>query len=176
MTQRKDPSRTSYRAVNKINVDDEKLLHWYVTQGRSIEEIAKVENISRHALYRRARELGVTRTNSQSHRGLQVGPRNPMWRGGRTTHRGYVKVRVGGRQVFEHRVVAESLLGRPLTAQEVVHHKNHNKSDNRAENLLVTNQSDHARDHMTQDRLRHMAESARRKRRIAALRALGVEA
>ena len=39
--------------------------------------------------------------------------------------------------VLEHILVAEEMLGRPLTASEEVHHKNRDKLDNRPENLQI---------------------------------------
>jgi hypothetical protein len=37
---------------------------------------------------------------------------------------GYRKVRRGGKAVFEHRIIMEEMLGRPLLRKEEVHHKN----------------------------------------------------
>lgn len=64
------------------------------------------------------------------------GEANGNWRGGKTYHRkGYVAVRIDGKYKFQHVIIMEEALGRPLEAGENVHHKNGNRSDNRPENL-----------------------------------------
>ncbi len=48
----------------------------------------------------------------------------------------------------EHRVIMEQILGRSLGRNEVVHHKNGDRRDNRVENLEVMSLSEHSRNHM----------------------------
>lgn len=49
--------------------------------------------------------------------------------------------------VYEHRVIAEQIVGRSLQKDEIVHHKNGKRWDNRSENLEVMNKHDHAKLH-----------------------------
>ncbi len=60
-----------------------------------------------------------------------------MWGNG---YRGY---RHKGRNLPEHRVIAEKVLGRALKPNECVHHINMDKSDNRKCNLLICDRKYH---------------------------------
>lgn len=49
--------------------------------------------------------------------------------------------------VLLHRLIIENNLNRLLNTNEIVHHKNHNKKDNRIENLEVMSKEEHCQLH-----------------------------
>jgi hypothetical protein len=70
-----------------------------------------------------------------------------MWKCGSYLHEGYKNILVNGEYRKEHDVVMESEIGRRLTKDEVVHHINGNKLDNRIENLKLMTKSTHISHH-----------------------------
>lgn len=74
------------------------------------------------------------------------GPLNPNWKGGRSHNQGrpliyapdHPRAKMGnGRHVYEHLLIAELALGRPLPLGVEVHHVNEDKTDNRRCNLVL---------------------------------------
>lgn len=53
----------------------------------------------------------------------------------------------GRKQIKKHRFIMENHLGRKLRPDEIVHHINENKIDNRIENLQVVSRSEHNKIH-----------------------------
>jgi hypothetical protein len=76
----------------------------------------------------------------------RLGPANPNWRGGRSvTPGGYILIRMPAHPtadvrgyIYEHRLVMEHLLGRPLRSGERVRHKDNDPGNNQPGNLRLT--------------------------------------
>lgn len=110
--------------------------------------------------------VGATAKSLSGHvggsRSKALGASNGRWAGRKLhTSHGYVAVRVppehphawgppglkGFRYAYEHILVAEAKLGRSLREDELVHHKDEDKTNNAPNNLEVLSVSEHAREH-----------------------------
>ena len=107
---------------------------------------------------------------------LQKGSGNPRWKGGRKQHKdGYIGIKVlesdphydilnpmakYGGYVLEHRMVIARNLNRTLMSNEIVHHLNGIRTDNRLENLcLLDSRKEHSTFtfiHILQDRIKEL--------------------
>lgn len=132
--------------------------------GLSTTEIGAHFHVDPSNVYRVFKRLNVQMRNrrdaihlcvKQGRWNVKRGKENHLWRGGKSRHsKGYILLRRPDHPradargyVFEHILVAEKILGRPIEKHEVVHHRNFIKDDNRPANLIVMTISEHQKLH-----------------------------
>ena len=83
-----------------------------------------------------------------------LGEKSHAWKGGKTNSKGYIYVYSPNhpysnkKHVAEHRLIVENKIGRYLKKEEIIHHINEKRNDNRIENLMIfKNCSEHMKFH-----------------------------
>lgn len=115
-----------------------------------IAEMASKDTTKKAINHKNNRDWNIERDVEYTTPVAGKGSENGNWKGGKTTHTsGYPMIyrpehhRASNNYVFEHILAAEEKLGRKLKENEVVHHVNGVKTDNRPENLKVLSKQEH---------------------------------
>lgn len=119
----------------------------WAKEGMAVSEIGRRIGTTSSKVSAFLKKHGIERTPFR-----QAMENNPAWRGGRVIDPdGYVLVKAPDHPykdrhgyVREHRLVMEATLGRCLTREETVHHKDGDKENNSSDNLqLFASNGDH---------------------------------
>lgn len=152
------------------------LYNYYIIKKLSITEIAKIMKYSRTVIVNRLKEYKIKIRNLKEARKvspLHKGKNAYNWKGGRFINKdGYILIlfpnhphKTTGDYIFEHRLVMEKKLGRYLKSNEIVHHINGIRNDNRIENLYIVNRKNHEKNTFIiklQKRIRYLEQKLRR--------------
>lgn len=152
-------TNTNTRKANKVKhgMSDEafkKYLETEYTSGKTLKEIGDTLGVTIACVRKYFVKYGIKRRTKKEY--VNRREKNHNWKGGRrATPGGYIQLHMPQHPncdkhgyVYEHRYVMEQAIGRYLTANEVVHHIDENKSNNDISNLMLLTNSEHVALHM----------------------------
>jgi hypothetical protein len=145
--------------LTKLKVTDQQfhsmLKFKYEFQQLSINKLAREFDVSQNIIRKYLKKYKINlRNHKESNKVSNSREKNHKWKGGKRNHQGYVEIMIPDHPyanecgyVYEHRHVIEQHIGRFLESNEVVHHINEIKNDNRIENLQLLSNEEHVRLH-----------------------------
>lgn len=155
-----DPMWLETQRAKGTDLDMNLFKHLYYDLNMTQTEVAKEMGVTQKIVFNYMRRHNLPARNAAKR--YQRGEANSSWKGGRhINEQGYIEIympeyehtRPNG-YVREHIYIAEKMLGRSLKfygrgdmRNEVVHHINGIKTDNREENLLVLTAEEHNKLH-----------------------------
>ena len=132
----------------------QKLMVELFKSGNTATKIAKQLSLHTTSVTRVLKRNGLIMSDGK-------GKNHPNWKGGRGIKTGYMTVfmpehpRANNiRRVFEHILVAEKKLGRPILKSEPIHHVDLDRLNNNPSNLeVLTSHSEHQQLHASLDKV-----------------------
>jgi len=144
---------------NQFLRDKKWLKKKYLEEKLSVRAISEECGGTRGNVYSALKYAGIPMRTVKEGIALtnRMGPASGNWKGGRRLAgaRGkYIQILTHGHPwanadnyVMEHRLIMEKKLGRYLTKNEIVHHKDGNGHNNKISNLQLTTKKKHFQDH-----------------------------
>lgn len=129
----------------------EYLIEEYCIKNRSLTNIAREMNCATSLVREMLIKHGISITRKES---SYCGEENNFFSGGITEDNGYLVIRMPYHRLANNRgyvrlhvILAEYFFGVEIQKDEIVHHKNEDKQDNRKDNLQIMKKKDHDRLH-----------------------------
>lgn len=116
----------------------------YIWKKRSINSLAEEFGVSHVIITRYLKKYNIPIRNKKE---ADANFQESVKRKNFTIQNGYVAYRSHNKYIYQHRLVVEQAIGRKLTKNEIVHHRDKNKLNNSITNLILLSNSEHRKLH-----------------------------